>query len=207
MGLASARAAKPARSSSSTSTTSSRSTIVYGHRLGDEVLTVVASRLRELPRRRGPRCPAWRRRVRHYSFAIARAAMLRRGWRGASSHEIPKPIALAALSLQVGVSVGVAICDRGDTRQSATRHARRRPSETLLRQADMAMYRAKTEGRGRYRFFDRTMDEKLQAARANSKARSRVPSPMARSFRITSRSSTSERKTSRLRGAGAMGAS
>ena len=34
--------------------------------------------------------------------------------------------------------------------------------ETALRQADMAMYWAKTEGRGRFRFFDREMDRKLQ---------------------------------------------
>ena len=34
--------------------------------------------------------------------------------------------------------------------------------ETVLRQADMAMYWAKSEGRGRYRFFDRIMDERLQ---------------------------------------------
>ncbi len=34
--------------------------------------------------------------------------------------------------------------------------------ETTLRQADMAMYRAKTEGRALYRFFDRDMDERLR---------------------------------------------
>ena len=36
------------------------------------------------------------------------------------------------------------------------------PVETALRQADMAMYWAKAEGRGCYRFFDRSMDERLQ---------------------------------------------
>jgi len=34
--------------------------------------------------------------------------------------------------------------------------------ETAMRQAEMAMYRAKTEGRGMYRFFDAAMDERLQ---------------------------------------------
>ena len=34
--------------------------------------------------------------------------------------------------------------------------------ETMLRRADMAMYWAKADGRGRYRFFDRSMDEKLR---------------------------------------------
>ena len=32
----------------------------------------------------------------------------------------------------------------------------------MLRRADMAMYWAKADGRGRYRFFDRSMDEKLR---------------------------------------------
>src|SRR4029079_19241650 len=44
---------------------------------------------------------------------------------------------------------GIAVCDSGAV-------------ETMLRRADMAMYWAKADGRGRYRFFDRSMDEKLR---------------------------------------------
>jgi len=36
------------------------------------------------------------------------------------------------------------------------------PVETVLRQADMAMCRTKTEGRGGYRFFDSNVDERLR---------------------------------------------
>jgi EAL domain-containing protein (putative c-di-GMP-specific phosphodiesterase class I) len=36
----------------------------------------------------------------------------------------------------------------------------------LLKRADLALYRAKSEGRGRYRFFEREMDEAMQTRRA-----------------------------------------
>jgi predicted signal transduction protein with EAL and GGDEF domain len=77
-------------------------------------------------------------------------------------HDIPQPIKLAALSVEVGVSVGVSIFDpeEGTDDEFSARDGSR--VETVLRQADMAMYRAKTEGRGLYRFFDRSMDELLQ---------------------------------------------
>jgi predicted signal transduction protein with EAL and GGDEF domain len=76
--------------------------------------------------------------------------------------EISKPVQLAALALQVGVSVGVSagVPDAAFNSEMAKRDGT--PVETALRQADMAMYWAKSEGRSRYRLFDRSMDEKLQ---------------------------------------------
>jgi len=133
---------------------------LYGHRLGDEVLRVIAGRLSEIVEGDG---------------LVARLAgdefgILLRCHRGDDAplrlarrivHSLPKPIALASLSVEVGVSVGGTIydsqCDTGGL-------GRRDGSavETAMRQADMAMYRAKTEGRGMYRFFDAAMDERLQ---------------------------------------------
>jgi predicted signal transduction protein with EAL and GGDEF domain len=70
------------------------------------------------------------------------------------------------LSLQVGTSVGVATCEGpscGDTGMPANMAVHDgAPVETMLRRADMAMYWAKSDGRGCYRFFDRSMDEKLR---------------------------------------------
>jgi predicted signal transduction protein with EAL and GGDEF domain len=77
-------------------------------------------------------------------------------------HEVSKPIHLASLALQVGVSVGVAMWVPGISDNSNMAARDGAPVHTALRQADMAMYWAKAEGRGRYCFFDRSMDERLQ---------------------------------------------
>ena len=61
------------------------------------------------------------------------------------------PISIGERSVDVGASIGIAICPIDGT-----------DPETLLRAADMAMYRAKEEGRGTYRFFQRSMEEALR---------------------------------------------
>ncbi len=55
----------------------------------------------------------------------------------------------------VGVSVGIAM--------AATEFA---SADVLLKNADMALYRAKADGRGTYRFFESMMDAQIQARRA-----------------------------------------
>lgn len=55
----------------------------------------------------------------------------------------------------VGVSVGIAIAS--DRQTSA---------DVLLKNADMALYRAKADGRGGYRFFEAEMDAQMQARRS-----------------------------------------
>ena len=55
----------------------------------------------------------------------------------------------------VGVSIGIAI--------AADRNA---SADLLLQNADMALYRAKADGRARYRFFEAEMDAQMQARRA-----------------------------------------
>jgi diguanylate cyclase (GGDEF)-like protein len=132
---------------------------VYGHRLGDEVLRVIARRLSNLVEdgavaRLGGDEFGVILRYRLDSDAPERLARQ-------IVHEVSKPIPLAALSLQVGVSVGVATSTGGAGNDAMARRDGA-PVETALRQADMAMYWAKAEGRGCYRFFDRTMDERLQ---------------------------------------------
>jgi len=132
----------------------------YGHRLGDEVLRAVAGRLSEIVEGRGMVA-----RLGGDEFGIlmrfaqgddAAVRVARR-----IVYDVPTPIRLAALSLAVGVSVGVAVYDPdGNSDELALRDGSQ--VETTIRQADMAMYRAKTEGRGLYRFFDRDMDENLQ---------------------------------------------
>ena len=133
---------------------------VYGHRLGDEVLKVVAKRLTRIAQegsvaRLGGDEFGIILRYRLDSNAPERLARQ-------IVREIAKPIPLASLALQVGASVGVATSAANDGVSDAMAKRDGTRVETALRQADMAMYWAKTEGRGRYRFFDRSMDEKLQ---------------------------------------------
>jgi diguanylate cyclase (GGDEF)-like protein len=65
-----------------------------------------------------------------------------------------EPFDLEGREVYLGVSVGIAVCpdDGADV-------------ETILRCADTAMYRAKSEGRNTYRFFELAMDARLQKRR------------------------------------------
>ena len=136
---------------------------VYGHRLGDEVLKVVSHRLTQIAegasvaRLGGDEFGVT---MRYQAGSDAPERLARQ-----IVHELSRPIQLAALSLQVGASVGVATCDSmgcGDTDMDNLAVRDGGAVETMLRRADMAMYWAKADGRGRYRFFDRSMDDKLR---------------------------------------------
>jgi diguanylate cyclase (GGDEF)-like protein len=52
----------------------------------------------------------------------------------------------------VGVSIGIAVAPEDGT-----------SADQLLKNADMALYRAKSDGRGIYRFFEQEMDARMQA--------------------------------------------
>src|SRR6202023_1751533 len=55
--------------------------------------------------------------------------------------------------VDIGVSIGIAMAEEGED------------SDTLLKSADMALYRAKADGRGTWRFFEKDMDVEAQARR------------------------------------------
>ena len=181
---------------------------VYGHRLGDEVLKVISHRLTQIAE---GACVArlggdeFGVTLRYTSGSDAPERLARQ-----IVHELARPIQLAALSLHVGASVGVATCDAmgcgdTDTTQMAVRDGG--PVETMLRRADMAMYWAKSDGRGRYRFFDRSMDQKLrQRVELESRDRRRHRLGPDRPLLSAYRSSEGCRDH-RLRGACALGAS
>jgi diguanylate cyclase (GGDEF)-like protein len=67
---------------------------------------------------------------------------------------ISAPCRIDNHTITVGASVGVAISERGLENP-----------EYLLKSADLAMYRAKADGRGTYRLFDPEMDATAQARR------------------------------------------
>jgi diguanylate cyclase (GGDEF)-like protein/PAS domain S-box-containing protein len=64
---------------------------------------------------------------------------------------VSEPISIQGMELRSGASVGIAVygADSGD-------------AETLLSHADVALYRAKSEGRGTYRFFTDAMDAEVR---------------------------------------------
>ncbi|MGL1958960.1 MAG: EAL domain-containing protein [Colwellia sp.] len=65
---------------------------------------------------------------------------------------IEKPFSIEDKTLYSSASVGIALCS-----------AQYKDSNEILRDADAAMYQAKSLGRGRYVFFDETMREQLIA--------------------------------------------
>jgi diguanylate cyclase (GGDEF)-like protein/PAS domain S-box-containing protein len=68
---------------------------------------------------------------------------------------ISKPFDLHGHQVVIGVSVGAAVAPTDGT-----------DPELLLKSADMALYRAKIDGRGLYRFFEPEMDARIQSRRA-----------------------------------------
>ena len=87
-------------------------------------------------------------------------------------YDLAEPINVAELALQVRASVGIAIY-ASETSDGALTEQDGNPVETVMRQADMAMYRAKTGRRGAYHFFEQGMDEELQQ-RIQARARDQV---------------------------------
>jgi len=65
------------------------------------------------------------------------------------------PFQLDGQDLHIGVSVGIAVADTRDN-----------DPERLLKNADIALYRAKQAGRATYRVFEAQMDVELQARKA-----------------------------------------
>jgi diguanylate cyclase (GGDEF)-like protein len=125
-----------------------------GHPFGDTLLRQIADRMRgclregdTIARLGGDEFAILQGSVNQPNDAIALAARL--------IEAAGAPFDLDGHQVIVGVSIGIAIAptDPADPDQ-------------LLKNADMALYRAKADGRGTYRFFEAEMDRLLQARRA-----------------------------------------
>ena len=68
---------------------------------------------------------------------------------------LSQPFQIADHQIAIGTSIGIAVTTDGHTN-----------ADTLLKCADLALYRAKANGRGTYRFFEAEMDARMQARRA-----------------------------------------
>ncbi|HEY9012002.1 MAG TPA: EAL domain-containing protein, partial [Devosia sp.] len=124
-----------------------------GHAIGDRVLEAVATRLREASRETDL---VARLGGDEFAFLLhplddpSGAAALA----GRVVKSIAQPITVDGHTIMIGTSIGIAVAPHDGE-----------DAEALLKKADMALYRAKGEGRGTYHFFEKGMDEKLQHRR------------------------------------------
>jgi diguanylate cyclase (GGDEF)-like protein len=121
---------------------------IHGHATGDLVLEEIATRLREVA---GKQLVA---RLGGDEFAmIVDCSVPDASMRSAKRllKALSEPIMIGELPIEVGASIGIALC-RADGSDP----------EEILRAADIAMYRAKREGRSTFRFFEQSMDEELR---------------------------------------------
>jgi diguanylate cyclase (GGDEF)-like protein len=125
-----------------------------GHPIGDLLLKAVASRLADCVRESDIVA-----RLGGDEFAILQiGACLPAETTALASRLIESisiPYELMSHQVAVGVSVGIALAPNDAIDPDA-----------LLRSADMALYRAKADGRNLYRFFEAEMDARMQARRS-----------------------------------------
>ena len=120
-----------------------------GHSVGDQLLVEIAERLQ---RQIGPRDVVSRHGGDEFVIVLnqtspdAAAAMAER-----VEAALREPTQVPGLSLPVTASIGISLYPRDG-----------RDTDTLLKNADTAMYQAKAEGRARYRFFSTEMNQLAQ---------------------------------------------
>jgi diguanylate cyclase (GGDEF)-like protein len=124
-----------------------------GHSIGDLLLKSVAAKLRDILQRTDRIA-----RLGGDEFAILQVSAPQPGSSIALAEKIieivGQPCCIDGHDVTVGASIGIAVAHPGDIN-----------TETFLKSADLAMYSAKSEGRGTYRMFDPEMDAIVQARR------------------------------------------
>lgn len=124
-----------------------------GHPSGDKLLTIVSERLKREVREVDTIA-----RLGGDEFAIVQSLM--EAPQDATSlanrivDTLNEPFELDGNQVIIGVSIGIALAPNDG--QSV---------EELMKNADLALYRVKSEGRGAYCFFEQTMDDKMQERR------------------------------------------
>jgi diguanylate cyclase (GGDEF)-like protein len=125
-----------------------------GHSVGDQLLKTIAAELRDL-------LPPTDRiaRLGGDEFAILQVSSPQPASSISLAEKIVDVVGLTHCvdghEVTVGASVGIAIANPGEIN-----------SESFLKSADLAMYSAKSEGRGTYRIFDPQMDAIVQSRRS-----------------------------------------
>jgi diguanylate cyclase (GGDEF)-like protein len=125
-----------------------------GHGVGDKVLQQVAKRLRDCARETDIVA-----RLGGDEFAFLVHSLDGPHDAAIIAERVVKSIAVPITvddhQIMIGTSIGIAVAPSDG-----------QEAETLLKNADLALYRAKGEGRGTYHFFEKGMDEAMQHRRA-----------------------------------------
>jgi diguanylate cyclase (GGDEF)-like protein len=125
-----------------------------GHSCGDAVLVRVAERMRDCCRQADIVA-----RLGGDEFAVVLGPLEKPEDAAIVAGHIIKaisdPFTVNEDLVQIGASVGIAVAPNDGT-----------DTDTLMKNGDLALYRAKREGRGAYHFFEPGMDAALQARRA-----------------------------------------
>jgi diguanylate cyclase (GGDEF)-like protein len=125
----------------------------FGHPAGDKLLKIVADRLRGLARETDTIA-----RMGGDEFVIVQAPIADPGDATSLAQRIisllGEPFDIDGQQVLIGVSIGIAV-GPGDGLSP----------DKLLRNADLALYRAKGDGRGTFRFFEPVMDLQMQTRR------------------------------------------
>jgi diguanylate cyclase (GGDEF)-like protein/PAS domain S-box-containing protein len=122
----------------------------YGHPMGDELLIAVSKRLRGTLRETNALA-----RLGGDEFAVIQTDLTDpENARGLASRLLDifrRPFALGGQEIHTSASIGIAVYPPGDAEP-----------RSLVKKADLAMYRAKEEGRGTFRFYEAEMDRRVQ---------------------------------------------
>jgi diguanylate cyclase (GGDEF)-like protein/PAS domain S-box-containing protein len=121
-----------------------------GHGVGDIVLRIVGKRLR-----RAVRGDDLVGRLGGDEFVVGVKSAQPRDARRIAENlaaALSDPVVVDGRRLHVNASIGIVVAPPDDTRSA----------DELLRDADLAMYQAKTQGRGRHAFFDVELRERTQ---------------------------------------------
>src|SRR4051794_13652188 len=125
---------------------------LFGHAAGDTVLQTVAARVNDILRERELMA-----RLGGDEFAILMPGIANPAAAGRLAETILEALRInsdAPETNAISASIGIAVCPDDATSR-----------ETLLTQADTALYRAKTEGRNTYRFFEAGMGDEVRERR------------------------------------------
>ncbi len=124
-----------------------------GHLIGDRLLTAAARRLAGCVRERDTVG-----RLGGDEFAViqvtTRQPASARSLAQRIIDEMAKPFVIDGHQMVIGASVGIAVADAEGV-----------AAQELIKNSDIALYRAKSDGRGVYRFFEPEMDARMQARR------------------------------------------